>query len=217
MRANATLFLCLCVCTLAGCGGGQPAESGGTGSEATVPDAGANSGTAVGTIRGRLGDEDRSWIAHFRERDGERAASSTYQTRQARNRTVHMLSLGGHEGTRPAINESLRITINTMEPIADCPCTFENQIIEYWIDTRTRYETSEAVITVNRFEATSEGEYRAAGSFTGTLAGLSGAAGTPTGETLTVEGTFDIERILRAEGGAYDVGLAPGAVSCGVS
>lgn len=110
-----------------------------------------------------------------------------------------MLSLGGHEGPRATINESFRITINTMEPIANCPCTLENQIVEYWIDPRNRYETSGAVIIVDRFDATRDGEYRAAGSFTGTLAGLSGAAGTPTGETLSVEGTFDIERILVSE------------------
>lgn len=201
MRANVSLFLCLCLSALTGCGGGGGAESGGTNAEATVPAAGANSETAVGTIRGTLGDEDRTWIAHFRERDGERDASSIYQTRPARNRTVHMLSLGGHEGPTPTINESFRITINTMEPIADCPCTLENQIIEYWVDSRNRYETSGAVITVDQFEATSEGEYRASGSFTGTLAGLSGAGDTPTGETLSVEGTFDIERILGTEAG----------------
>jgi hypothetical protein len=200
MRANATLLLCLGLAALTGCGGGEPAEEPReTGAEATVP--GASSATAVGTIRGTLGDEDRSWSAHFMERDGDPTASSFYQTRRVGNRTVHMLSLGGHAGTRPSINESVRITINAMEPIADCPCTFENQIIEYWIDTRNRYETSQAVITVDRFEATSDREYRASGSFTGTLAGLSGVADTPTGDTLSAEGTFDIERILRTESG----------------
>lgn len=202
MRANVTVFLCLWLSALMGCGGGEPAQQpGGTGAEATASGAGTSPEAAVGTIRGTLGDENRSWNALYVERDGDPGASSIYQTRSALNRTVHMLSLGGHAGTLFAINESVRITINTMDPIEDCPCTFENQIVEYWIDTRTRYETGQAVVTVDRFEATSGGDYRASGSFAGTLAGLSGAAGTPTGETLSVEGTFDIERILRTESG----------------
>lgn len=50
MLANATLFVCLCLLALAGCGGGEAAESDGT------ADAAARSDVAAPTDRGGFVD-----------------------------------------------------------------------------------------------------------------------------------------------------------------
>lgn len=202
MQTNMRVLLFLGLSVLIGCGRDEPADADGADTQPAAVQAAASTGTVVvGSIRGTLGDDDRTWSALYMERDGDAGASSIYQTRDMGRRTVHMLSLGGHTGTSLRINESLRVNINTMEPLADCPCSVRNQSIEYWVDASDRYETGEAVVTVDRFEDTGNGEYRASGRFSGTLARLSPGDGRPTGETLPVEGTFDIDRILRKQEG----------------
>ena len=147
----------------------------------------------VGQIIATLGDEERTWTALYRERDGNAQSSSTYQARTVAMTETHSLSIGGQVGTSMSTNGSLRISFTAAEPIDACPCTFDFQEIAYVVDfPDDTYETAEAQVTLERFAQSADGTYEASGSFSGTLTRTT--AGEP--QSLPVEGTFDVRRIV---------------------
>lgn len=193
-RRLTTAFLL--ILALIGCGETEQVQTGDEVSAppADAPAASASALTEVGTIRGTLGDEDRTWTALYIERDGEPNATSTYQTRTIGRMEVRTLSLGGHVGPTLSPGGSLRITSSDTRSFEDCPCTLENQTIEYWINLPDDgYETNGATVTIDRFASSPDGTYEVEGSFAGTLVRPEGE----TGEALDVEGTFAIRRIVR--------------------
>lgn len=146
----------------------------------------------VGAIRASLGGEDRVWLPLYMERPEGPEASSVYSSRTIARRTAHSLSLGGNVAASPAPDGSLRLLINAMEPFDTCPCTFENQGIEYVVDLpNDLYEANDAVITVEGFRSIGQGRYEAEGSFRGTLVRRNDPS-----DRLPVDGVFDIDLIL---------------------
>jgi hypothetical protein len=197
MTRRAAASLCLSLSLLIGCGDGQEASSDG---ELQSERSGGSQGMVeAGSIQATLGGEDRTWIALFMDRDSGPEATSTYQSRAIGGLTSHSLSLGGHVGRSPSVDGSIRITVMTTDALDACPCTFENsETIEYWVDfPDDRYEANTANVTVDRFVSTADGTFEAAGSFSGVLGRPADMADADPSDTLSIEGTFEVARIVQ--------------------
>jgi hypothetical protein len=187
---------CLLVLTvLPGCGG----SDGDTGVPAAARDRPGETGgaTPVGRIDATVAGEARSWnVLHLQREDGLKS-TGIYRSRSIGRNTAHSITLGGHVGTSITSPGSLHIIINTIQPLDRCPCTLDGQSIEYWAQRPVQRYEGKSVVTLDRFEANADGTYSASGSFAGTLPLITNGSGTPhPDESVSVDGTFDVARIL---------------------
>lgn len=199
MHQRSLLTLSLCLFLLTACGGGgdspsaEPERPGETRAE-TRP---SGSFETAGSINATLGGEDRSWNVLRGETERGPASTSIYRTQEALGSTVHMLHLDGHAGARPGTRDMISLSIHSMEPLDDCPCTLEHQTIEYFVSLSEVYRARGAEIVLERFEPAGDGWYEAAGRFSGTLTPAEESDAGQGREPMPIEGAFDIERVLR--------------------
>lgn len=197
MHRRFRLALSLCLFPLTACGeaddspNAEPERPGETRAE-TRPSGGFETG---GSIDATLGGEDRSWNVLHGETERGPASTSIYRTQEALGSTVHMLHLDGHAGARPGTRDMISLSIHSMEPLDDCPCTLEHQTIEYFVSFSEVYRARGAEIVLERFEPAGDGWYEAAGRFSGTLALAEESDEGQGGEPMPIEGAFDIERV----------------------
>lgn len=201
MHRRYLLTLSLCMFLLTACGGGGDSPSAETErpKETRADPRPSGSFETGGSINATLGGEDRSWNVLHGETERGPASTSIYRTKEALGSTVHMLNLDGHAGARPGTRDMISLSINSMEPLDDCPCTLEHQTIEYFVSLSEVYRARGAEIVIERFESAGDGWYEAAGRFSGTLALAEENDGGQGGEPMAIEGTFDIEHVLRSD------------------
>lgn len=152
----------------------------------------------VGTIDAELAGEPLSRNVLRMDTDDGPRSTGHYSTRTIGGRTLHMLKLGGHAGERLTTRELISVGINVMEAIGPCPCTFEDQSVEYWVSPSEVYQDRGATITLEEFSTTSDGWYQAKGSFSAILELGEPTEGPRFSRAVPIHGTFDIDAIYHS-------------------
>lgn len=152
MRANATLFVCLCTLAFAGCGGGEAAESGGTADAAASSNAAAPSDAAA-----------RSNDAGFVDAVTVRVTGDTEASITLRDDEVSMgggcdgnspISLGFHRGT-PAEPDWFNLGFDTAERVGTGETgTFDLNELRWDNGTFVHHVGGREVRVPNRFGGT---------------------------------------------------------------
>lgn len=159
----------------------------------------------TGTIEGTIDGENRTW--YTLEYASEEGLDGTAWLNNYGNDvfTMMFLEVQAHDEPRYKTQGTLTLGGSLTQDLADCPCVLGEPDIMYFTSTSMFadvFTTIDAELIIESAEAADDGTIRLVGTFTALLGFVENALqGTdPDPEsTILVEGSFDLERVLRNE------------------
>lgn len=152
----------------------------------------------TGTVEAVINGESRSWYTMLLK-----VAETGQPTATWSDDFGATFSIQAHPEQRFSVEGTLSIEFWAFEFPGDCPCTFPEASVIFWSTSsmfENVYEDPEATVTITSIEPVGDGVFAVEGSFSATLVFQASLRDEPDpSDTLEVEGTFVIERMLREE------------------
>ncbi len=157
----------------------------------------------IGLIEGTIDGEPRTWYAlSYRDDEGTVDGTAHYQIWFER---MFDLEIQAHPEPRFAVEGTLSVRGSSWDGVpSDCPCVLNDPEVSYWSGSSMfddvymiDHDAPDVDVTLDLFEPVGDDAYRAEGSFRAVLFRYAGFLDeADLDDSLTVEGTFTIERVL---------------------